>query len=796
MNGLFVIFRKKLEETHIRKELRRIKMRMISNGDLKIWLDDASRLRLFYKNVELTKGYGLSSSILSEGVWHHSHETVFEAEKISENQMRIFVFFPGIPIHQEWLIKIDSRESISYEVNTELIDNMRIDNLKADFFISKSYFRRVYKLEDVVFPQEFNASWNILSNMPKDNFIGCTSLKPEYPSICLESSSGVKNLFSAGNTDFVLSSRVLEAQIEEIDEYLKPGVYEHFKIHIQFYPDKSVLEDMLAKIRTQKQLEEEEARRRQEEIKRKQLEEENRKKGVFEYFKKEPADLLSCKEGCIYLYGDSDLLHDKISGVPGDFNKIIGKIKKIAGKGSFYIGVSRYNFFCLHVIAQYIADIIGQRIDLRSLNITFLPGCNLYASFGIYLNELTRRLSQHKIYFYLKDTGLLELLETISSQADQYNERDLLRLLGVIAEHPFIGPQTIVLDTYHQCNTDCVHCWIHTPRRKNPGQIRELEMDINLYKQIIDDAAKILCDEIIIQGDGEPMLDDRFMEMITYARNKGLKVLFFTNGILLDKKKAAEIINLEINEIFCSLPAGTAKTYALINSKQSENSFSLIEKNLKNLIGMRNNAGRSKPLLQMTHVIHNLNYHEIEEMARFDASIGADKVRFYLVRLDNNIKPLKLKSSHIKSIQESLERIEPFLKAKGIELQDNIHFQLQHYNPESGDWSGETFSNMGCPVGWFFSLALFKGEVSMCCHLRIVDILKEKSFAQIWDSVRYNEVRIYAKYLNKHKNEHFLNGRKLFDDSCRHCDTHQVILRINQLMNKYHLDKFYQESFL
>jgi MoaA/NifB/PqqE/SkfB family radical SAM enzyme len=598
------------------------------------------------------------------------------------------------------------------------------------------------------------------------------------------------------NTDFVLSSRVLEAQIEEIDEYLKPGVYEHFKIHIQFYPDKSVLEDMLAKIRTQKQLEEEEARRRQEEIKRKQLEEENRKKGVFEYFKKEPADLLSCKEGCIYLYGDSDLLHDKISGVPGDFNKIIGKIKKIAGKGSFYIGVSRYNFFCLHVIAQYIADIIGQRIDLRSLNITFLPGCNLYASFGIYLNELTRRLSQHKIYFYLKDTGLLELLETISSQADQYNERDLLRLLGVIAEHPFIGPQTIVLDTYHQCNTDCVHCWIHTPRRKNPGQIRELEMDINLYKQIIDDAAKILCDEIIIQGDGEPMLDDRFMEMITYARNKGLKVLFFTNGILLDKKKAAEIINLEINEIFCSLPAGTAKTYALINSKQSENSFSLIEKNLKNLIGMRNNAGRSKPLLQMTHVIHNLNYHEIEEMARFDASIGADKVRFYLVRLDNNIKPLKLKSSHIKSIQESLERIEPFLKAKGIELQDNIHFQLQHYNPESGDWSGETFSNMGCPVGWFFSLALFKGEVSMCCHLRIVDILKEKSFAQIWDSVRYNEVRIYAKYLNKHKNEHFLNGRKLFDDSCRHCDTHQVILRINQLMNKYHLDKFYQESFL
>jgi MoaA/NifB/PqqE/SkfB family radical SAM enzyme len=326
--------------------------------------------------------------------------------------------------------------------------------------------------------------------------------------------------------------------------------------------------------------------------------------------------------------------------------------------------------------------------------------------------------------------------------------------------------------------------------------MEDLKMDINLYKEIIDDAEKILCDEIIIQGDGEPTLDSRFMEMIAYAKDKGLKTLFFTNGILLGKERAAQIINLEVDEIFCSLPAGTAKTYALINSKQSENTFSVIEKNLKKLIDMRNNTGRAKPVLQMTHVVHNLNYHEIEEMARLDVAIGADKVRFYLVRLDNNIKFLKLKASHIESIQRSLQRIEPLFKAKGIELQDNIHFQLQHYNPESGDWSGETFSRMGCPVGWFFSLALFKGDVSMCCHLRIIDILKEKSFAQIWNSNRYNEVRIYAKYLDKHKNEHLLNGKKLFDDSCRHCDTHQVILRINQLMSKYRMAQFYQESFL
>ncbi len=772
------------------------KLRSLQQGDFRIFFDQENCFHLFYKDNEITKANGLNTGIFSEGKWHTLLDSKVEIERPSASEILIYFNHNYLPLVHIWHCKISAQGILELYTKTDIKNSMRIDRRNISLMASKKYTGWFASGKEGDFPRTFFDKWQGMNNYEDHpEFIALLPSSEGLPGVIFKDLNEPRANLLVQNTDSTLSSRVLEAQVEETDEYLKPGTYEHFKIHIQLYPDKTVLENILSKIRTQKQLEEEEARRKQEELKKKQLEEETEKK-ILEYFKEYPADPFPGKEGRVHLYGDSDKLHDKISGVPGDFIKIIGKIKKIIGKGILYIGVSRYNFFRLHTIAQYAATLMGQRIDLRSLGVTFLPVRNLYANFGIYLNELNQHLSQHRIHLYLKDAGLLELLHTMSSQADQYNERDLLRLLGVIAEHPFIGPQTIVLDTYHRCNTDCLHCWIHTPKRKIIGRIENLEMDINLYKQIIDDAERVLCDEVIIQGDGEPMLDNRFMEMIAYARNKGLKTLFFTNGILLDKKKAAGIVELEVNEIFCSLPAGTAKTYALINSKQSENTFSVIENNLKNLINLRNNAGRSKPLLQMTHVIHNLNYHEMEEMARLDASIGADKVRFYLVRLDNNIKFLKLKASHIKSMQESLQRIEPLLKAKGIELQDNIHFQLQHYNPENGDWSGETFSNMGCPVGWFFSLALFRGEVSMCCHLRIIDILKEKGFAQIWNSDRYNEVRIYAKYLNKHKNEHLLNGKKLFDDSCRHCDTHQVILRINQLMNKYHLDKFYQESFL
>ena len=144
-------------------------------------------------------------------------------------------------------------------------------------------------------------------------------------------------------------------------------------------------------------------------------------------------------------------------------------------------------------------------------------------------------------------------------------------------------------------------------------------------------------------------------------------------------------------------------------------------------------------------------------------------------------------------MKKALKEVEPYLKSKNIELQDNIHFQLKNYNPATGYWSENSFLKSGCPVAWFFSLILAKGEVSMCCHLRVVDILNNKSFKEVWNSGEYNRFRISGKYLMKNKNVKFLNGIKLYDEFCNHCDTHQVILRINQLLKEYNLDKFLQE---
>jgi len=60
-----------------------------------------------------------------------------------------------------------------------------------------------------------------------------------------------------------------------------------------------------------------------------------------------------------------------------------------------------------------------------------------------------------------------------------------------------------------------------------------------MFKSIIDDAADLKTDGIILQGDGEPLLYDKFMDMLRYARGKGIGVLFFTNGSMIARRRRA-----------------------------------------------------------------------------------------------------------------------------------------------------------------------------------------------------------------------------------------------------------------
>ncbi len=496
------------------------------------------------------------------------------------------------------------------------------------------------------------------------------------------------------------------------------------------------------------------------------------------------------------IFGDFEELHDRIAGEKGDFKKTIGKAQALIGKDKnikITIALSRYNFARLNKIAEYCMSILGEKSDLSSIELKLFPVKDLPQNFISYVENIKKYIDAERIDISFYDDKLMDILSTVGLHAkvNPGREKDLLRLLGIISEQVFIGPQTIVFDPFHRCNAKCQHCWVHTPKIKHPEEFLDRKFDFELFKKIIDDARDMMTDGIILQGDGEPLMYDKFMPMLRYAKSKGLGVLFFTNGILLDEEKAKEIIELGVNEIYCSFPAGTPEVYEKVASIQPAETFYKIRDNLKNFMALRRKSGKGIPRLIVSHVIHNMNYHELAEMARMDADIAPDAVRFYLIRLDVMNRFLQLKPEQVDVIKEQIPSVSEILKKKNIEFIDNFEFQLNHYDEKTGAWSKDFFLDHGCTIGWYFNLIPAKYDMSFCCHLRTVGYLDKRPFKEVWNSVEYWRWRAQAKYLKENKNARFANGQVMYDEHCDHCDNHQTIIKALNELKKYDLYKYY-----
>src|ERR1700759_1972377 len=100
--------------------------------------------------------------------------------------------------------------------------------------------------------------------------------------------------------------------------------------------------------------------------------------------------------------------------------------------------------------------------------------------------------------------------------------------------HP--EPVCLYLETTNRCNLLCTTC---------PRTFEELEpeadMSWELFTSIIGQYPKIA--RVVLHGVGEPMLVKELPRMIQYLKERGVYVLFNTNGTLLTKANGQKLID-------------------------------------------------------------------------------------------------------------------------------------------------------------------------------------------------------------------------------------------------------------
>ncbi len=182
-------------------------------------------------------------------------------------------------------------------------------------------------------------------------------------------------------------------------------------------------------------------------------------------------------------------------------------------------------------------------------------------------------------------------------------------------------PVCLYLEVTNRCNLLCTTC---------PRTYVELEppadMSWDLFRRIVDQVPEV--SRAVMHGVGEPMLVRNLPKMVRYLKDRGVYVLFNTNGTVLNEKNGRALVDAGLDELRVSLDASNAKSYLKVRGKDY---FNRILKNVKAFRAMQEREGHSKPRVSAWLTGLKETVEELPAFVRIAAEIGVKEV--YLQRL-------------------------------------------------------------------------------------------------------------------------------------------------------------------
>jgi MoaA/NifB/PqqE/SkfB family radical SAM enzyme len=182
-------------------------------------------------------------------------------------------------------------------------------------------------------------------------------------------------------------------------------------------------------------------------------------------------------------------------------------------------------------------------------------------------------------------------------------------------------PVCLYLEVTNRCNLLCTTC---------PRTYVELEppadMSWDLFRRIVDQVPEV--SRAVMHGVGEPMLVRNLPKMVRYLKDRGVYVLFNTNGTVLNEKNGRALVDAGLDELRVSLDASNAKSYLKVRGKDY---FNRILKNVKAFRAMQEREGHARPRVSAWLTGLKETVEELPAFVRIAAEIGVKEV--YLQRL-------------------------------------------------------------------------------------------------------------------------------------------------------------------
>ena len=194
-------------------------------------------------------------------------------------------------------------------------------------------------------------------------------------------------------------------------------------------------------------------------------------------------------------------------------------------------------------------------------------------------------------------------------------------------------PLDVTLEITHRCPLTCAHCYNNLPMADREAAKAELTVDE--YKRLLDELHDLGTFWLLFSG-GEPFARKDFLEIYTYAKQKGFLITIFTNGTILTPAIADYLAEFPPFAIEITLYGHTRETYENLTGQSG--SFDRCRRGVELLL-------ERKLPLKLKTVPTSINKHEVRDMQQFAEELGVEFKYDALVnpRTDCSQSPLSVR---------------------------------------------------------------------------------------------------------------------------------------------------------
>ncbi|OGO33389.1 MAG: hypothetical protein A2Z16_10565 [Chloroflexi bacterium RBG_16_54_18] len=268
------------------------------------------------------------------------------------------------------------------------------------------------------------------------------------------------------------------------------------------------------------------------------------------------------------------------------------------------------------------------------------------------------------------------------------------------------------------------------------------------FRLIVDQFPRL--ERVALHGIGEPLLNKELPHFVAFLKERGARVLFNTNAILLNTEKGDALVAAGLDELRVSMDAITPELYAELRGVDR---LPQVINNIKGFI--ERHGGLSNPKISLWWVAMKSNLAQLPEFVRLAARIGVREV--HLQRLvyfgggEQISQNISMKADL--SLFAALEQQQAKLVSECEMLAEDLGLVFSASGattPSESVVLKGIHPWQGCMRPWMLMYITANGTALPCCiapfatedypQITLGNVLNEAA-SQVWNGTPYQELR-------------------------------------------------------